>query len=45
MTSWRVSLENPHTGKRHTFSDLEKMFTFLEERTTEEGKEDAENET
>jgi hypothetical protein len=30
---WRTSLESPHTGERHGFADLEKLFAFLEEQT------------
>lgn len=26
---WRASLEDPHTGKRMGFADLEGLFTFL----------------
>ena len=32
-TPWRATLENPHNGERHSFSTLEKLFAFLEERT------------
>jgi hypothetical protein len=32
-TSWRATLENPHNGKRYAFSNLEKLYAFLEERT------------
>ena len=31
--SWRVSLESPHTGERHTFTSLEGLCAFLHERT------------
>ena len=31
--SWRVSLESPHTGERHTFTSLEALCAFLHERT------------
>ncbi len=34
--SWRVTLENPHNGKRYAFSGLEKLCAFLEERTKKE---------
>jgi hypothetical protein len=30
---WRASLESPHTGERHGFSNLELLFAFLEEKT------------
>jgi hypothetical protein len=29
---WRAMLANPHTGERHSFADLEKLFQFLDER-------------
>jgi hypothetical protein len=29
-TSWRVTQENLHNGKHHGFSDLKKLFAFLE---------------
>jgi len=32
---WRASLENPHTGERHGFANLELLFAFLEEKTGE----------
>jgi hypothetical protein len=32
---WRASLENPHTGERHGFANLERLFAFLEEKTAE----------
>ncbi len=32
-TPWRATLENPHNGERHSFSSLEKLYAFLEERT------------
>ena len=27
--SWRVTLEDPHTGLKYGFADLEKLFRFL----------------
>ena len=32
---WRASVENPHTGERHGFANLELLFAFLEEKTAE----------
>ena len=32
---WRASLENPHTGERHGFANLELLFAFLEEKTVD----------
>jgi hypothetical protein len=32
---WRASVENPHTGERHGFANLETLFAFLEEKTAE----------
>ncbi len=29
---WRASLENPHTGERHNFASLERLFAFLEDQ-------------
>ena len=29
---WRVSLEEPRTGKQYSFADLNSLFTFLEEQ-------------
>ena len=26
---WRASLENPHTGERKGFTDLDELFSFL----------------
>jgi hypothetical protein len=31
---WHASIENPHTAERHYFADLEALFAFLEEQTT-----------
>jgi len=30
---WRASLEDPHTGERRGFADLESLFAFLKEQT------------
>jgi len=30
---WRASAQSPHTGERHAFADLQRLFAFLEERT------------
>jgi hypothetical protein len=32
---WRISLEDPHTGVRQGFADLEQLFAFLMEQTKE----------
>ena len=29
--SWRITLENPHSGERHGFRSLQALFAFLEE--------------
>jgi len=29
---WRASLEDPHTGERRGFPDLESLFAFLKEQ-------------
>ncbi len=34
--AWRASLEDPHTGERKGFSDLESLLAFLKEQTTED---------
>ncbi len=34
---WRASLENPSSGERHAFADLETLFAFLEAQSAEEG--------
>ncbi len=30
---WLASLDDPHTGKRHSFTSLEKLFAFLLKQT------------
>ena len=30
---WRVSVQQPDTGERHIFADLEEYFAFVEEQT------------
>ena len=30
---WRASVEDPHSGERHTFADLNGAFAFLGEST------------
>ena len=32
LPAWHASLEDPHTGERHGFADLEQLYTFLQER-------------
>ena len=32
---WLASLDDPHTGKRHSFTSLEKLCTFLVQKTQE----------
>jgi hypothetical protein len=34
-TNWRASLENPHTGERRGFSNLESLFAFLQTTLSE----------
>jgi len=36
LAEWRVSLEDPHTGERLGFANLEQLFAFL--LTLTEGK-------
>jgi hypothetical protein len=30
---WRASLEDPHTGQRQGFADLDRLLSFLKEQT------------
>lgn len=39
---WRASLENPHTGERLTFKNLDRLFTFLEDQCTAKDSDKAE---
>ena len=32
IPAWHASLEDPHTGERHGFADLEQLYTFLQEQ-------------
>ncbi|MBE2201878.1 MAG: hypothetical protein IAE79_24940 [Anaerolinea sp.] len=32
---WRSTLENPHTGERQAFADVEALLGFLREQTDE----------
>ena len=32
---WMASLDDPHTGKRHSFTSLESLFAFLLKQTRE----------
>lgn len=32
-TSWRASLESPHSGERYNFATLDELFTFLRRQT------------
>ena len=42
-TLWRASLQDPHTGQRAGFANLEKLFSFLRRETGEspDGKTEA----
>ncbi len=33
-TTWRGTLENPHTGERHAFATAEALFLFLRAQVT-----------
>ena len=35
-TTWRASVESPHTAERRAFGDLDQLFAFLEQRVGEE---------
>jgi hypothetical protein len=39
---WRASLEDPRTGERQGFADLQGLFGYLTERTGPPGASDAE---
>lgn len=32
---WRIQLEDPHTGERHGFPNMEKLIEFLDRRIEE----------
>ncbi len=32
-TAWRSTVQNPITGERHVFANLEEFFAFIEETT------------
>jgi hypothetical protein len=32
---WRASLENPHTGERQTFADVEALIAYLRGQTND----------
>jgi hypothetical protein len=44
---WRASIEDPHTGERHGFAKLDRLYEFLEEQTREikRGESQATNQT
>jgi hypothetical protein len=35
-TIWRFSLEDPHTGQRQGFANLEALFNFLKDKLSDE---------
>ncbi len=35
--SWRISLEEPHTGRQFTFTSLEHLLVFLKDQCSQEG--------
>ena len=37
-TPWRASLQNATTGERHGFADLQRLFAFLQIRTSLAGR-------
>lgn len=41
-SGWRASLEDPETGERQGFADMQQLFVYLRERT--EGGEDTQAE-
>ncbi|MCA9958002.1 MAG: hypothetical protein R3E31_03530 [Chloroflexota bacterium] len=40
-TTWRGTLENPHTGEQHHFATAEALFIFLQTQLTETAVSDA----
>jgi hypothetical protein len=34
---WMASLDEPHTGKRHSFTSLQSLFAFLRQHTLDAG--------
>jgi hypothetical protein len=42
-TGWRVTLENPHDGKRYGFSNLKNLFAYLEDKTGNQVRKEIEN--
>ncbi len=34
-STWRASIQDPHTGERRGFVDLKGLFAFLEEETSD----------
>ncbi|GIK57139.1 MAG: hypothetical protein BroJett015_28020 [Chloroflexota bacterium] len=32
---WRSTVENPHTGERHAFADVEALFVFMRRQLEE----------
>lgn len=48
QSSWRASLENPHTGEQHGFANVEALFEFVRQEIgvayeTREGGENGEH--
>jgi hypothetical protein len=39
--AWRFSLEDPHTGERHAFSDLARLTEFVRQRLAADADADA----
>ena len=38
LTTWRFGVEDPHTGQKHGFADLEALAAFLQVELLEETK-------
>jgi hypothetical protein len=36
LTQWRASLQNPHTGEKVGFANLEAFFAYLRKKVAEE---------
>jgi hypothetical protein len=38
LTTWRFGVEDPHTGQKHGFADLEALVAFLQVELLEQTK-------
>jgi hypothetical protein len=40
QAAWRFSLEDPHSGERHAFSDLERLTEFVRRRLASDAEQE-----